>query len=249
MPRAPAGGSDDTRSELIVDLEALLANPPALHLDDQGRPAAFAIAEDIMRVIDASVDGGSHTLETGAGLSTALFAAKGCSHTCVVPFATEIERISAWCEEAGVPTAAIDFRQGRSEDILPQLDPSPLDLVLIDGGHGFPSPFIDWYYAGRRLREGGTLVIDDTQIWTGKVLKDFLGEQPGWELVRSLPMRAAVFARTGDAGELDEWVQQPYVVRRSYSRGVRGLVRKAVKAGALVRGREVRGAGRAQRDG
>ena len=53
-------------------------------------------------------------------------------------------------------------------------------LVLIDGSHSFPSPFIDWYYTAFRLRVGGFLVVDDTQLWTGHVLKRFLEAEPDW---------------------------------------------------------------------
>jgi predicted O-methyltransferase YrrM len=220
-----------------VDIEALLAAPPALHVDSAGNPVPFESDLRILRLIARSVGEGSRTLETGGGLSTLVFTVRGCEHTCVVPWTEEVDRIRRWCADNGVPDETLAFATARSEEALPALgDDAPLDLVLIDGGHGFPTPFIDWWYAGRRLRPGGLLIIDDTHLWTGAVLRDFLDEQPGWTLVERLPMRAAVFRREdgGDA-EFDEWVHQPYVVRRSYERGARNAVRKAVKAADLVR--------------
>jgi predicted O-methyltransferase YrrM len=219
-----------------VDLEALLADPPSLHIDAAGRPVPFEADLRVLRLIAASVGEGSRTLETGGGLSTLVFVLTGCEHTCVVPFREEVQRIRAWCSRNAVADDRLTFATARSEDALPHLDPSPLDLVLIDGGHGFPTPFVDWWYAGRRLRPGGLLVIDDTHLWTGAVLRDFLDEQPGWTLVQRLPMRAAVFRREpGADADFDEWVHQPYVVRRSFHAGPRGAIRKAVRGADLLR--------------
>ena len=107
--------------------------------------------------------------------------------------------------------------------------------MLIDGGHGFPTPFIDWYYAGRRLRLGGTLIVDDIHLWTGRVLADFLSESDDWETVTHVPMRAAAFQRVADDDPLEDWPSQPYVARRSYASGPRALVRRGVKAAHMAR--------------
>lgn len=220
-----------------MDLAELLANPPTTHIDPEGRPVAWQVAPRMLMWIDEHVDGGCQTLETGAGLSTALFAAKGCDHTCVVPWAEEAEMLQAWAAGAHVSMERVSFHFGPSDEVLPTLEPGPLDLMLIDGGHGFPAPFIDWWYGGRRLRKGGLLVIDDTQLWTGRVLSRFLREQPGWELMERLPMRAAAFRRTGEEPPgLQEWNGQPFVARRSYVGGTRGLVRKAVRGASRLRG-------------
>jgi hypothetical protein len=222
-----------------MDLDGLLAAPPALHVDAEGRPVRLEVSPVLLRRVDEAVVAGSRTLETGIGLSTVLFALKGATHTCVAPWGTDIQRLRDWCAGAGIDTSGLTFCQGRSEDVLPALDRTPLDAVLIDGGHGFPAPFIDWWYAGRRLVPGGTLFVDDTQLWTGAVLRDFLSEQPEWDLVERLPMRAAVLRRVAadDPERFEEWVHQPYVVRRSWIHGWRGLVRRAVRGGELVRRR------------
>jgi hypothetical protein len=222
-----------------VDLDALLAAQPALHLDADGRPVRLEVSPVLLRRIDDAIRPGARTLETGLGLSTVLFALKGTQHTCVAPWGTDINRLRDWCAEAGIDTGSITFCQGRSEDVLPGLERTPLDAVLIDGGHGFPAPFIDWWYAGRRLVPGGTLFVDDTQLWTGAVLRDFLDEQPEWEMVERLPMRAAILRRVAaeDPAKFDEWVHQPYVVRRSWTHGWRGVARRAVRGADLVRRR------------
>jgi hypothetical protein len=222
-----------------VDLDGLLANPPGTHLSrETGEPLPWQIAPRVLELIDASVGADSRTLETGAGVSTALFALKGCAHTCVVPWTSERDRLQAWGAETGVSFERVSFECAPSEEVLPRLEPEPLDFVLIDGGHGFPTPFIDFFYAGRRLRRGGLLAVDDTQIWTGRVLHRFLAEQPGWEIVDELRLRSTVFRRTEDPGTaLQEWNDQPFVRRRSFAGGARGFVRKAVRGGERVAAR------------
>jgi predicted O-methyltransferase YrrM len=218
-----------------VDLDTLLSNPPALHLDAAGNPVPFEADLRVLRRIADAVGPGSRTLETGGGLSTLVFAVRGCEHTCVVPFETEVQRITAWCREHGVPTENLRFETRRSEEALPQLEPTELDLVLVDGGHGFPTPFVDWWYAGRRLRAGGLLVIDDTHLWTGAVLRDFLAEQPGWTLQETFAMRAAIVRRDAVLEGHEDWVDQPYVVKRSFHQGARGTVRRGVRGLDLLR--------------
>ena len=122
--------------------------------------------------------------------------------------------------------------------------------MLIDGAHGFPAPFIDWLYAGRRLVTGGTLLVDDTQIWTGAVLRGFLRSDPQWELACESRFDFVSFRRVAD-GELSEWTAQPYVVRRSFTpsspwpshRAVGVLLavqRNVGMAGQLIRGGDFR---------
>lgn len=214
-----------------MDLEALLADPPAAHVSKKtGKRLPWQIAPQVLELIDEHVDAQSATLETGAGVSTALFALKGADHTCVVPWTTERDRLLEWGQRTGVSFERVRFECEPSERVLPRLEPTPLDFVLIDGGHGFPTPFIDFFYAALRLRQGGLLAVDDTQIWTGRVLHLFLKAQPGWELVREFRLRSSVFRRTSEpSAELEEWNQQPFVLRRSFAGGARGAVRKAVR--------------------
>jgi predicted O-methyltransferase YrrM len=229
-----------------VDVEALIAEGPAFHRDARGNPLQLGADPEVLRSIDATVNERSATLETGAGISTVLFAIKRAQHTCVVYSVDEIEAIKRWCAGHGISTDSVDFRWGRSEHVLPTLDPQPLDLVFVDGTHAFPSPFIDWYYAGRRLVQGGTLIVDDIHLWTGIVLRKFLIEQPGWDLVKEVPWRSAIFRRTGDLDELQEWVAQPFVRRRSITGRQRDarIALTLLRRGGLVRALRRRLAGR-----
>jgi len=225
-----------------VELADLLAAQPRLHRAGD-RQVSFALPDEVLRFIDSAVGEGYRTIETGAGVSTVLFALKGTEHTCVVPFTSEVEDISRWCADADISTERVRFEVGSSEHVLPMLHRSPLDLVLIDGAHAFPIPFIDWYYAGRRLRLGGKLVIDDTNLWTGSVLREFLRDQPGWDLLWELEGRSVVFERSGDE-DPPYWLDQPYVVKRSRPGGQTKLRR----AMSMLRRGELRTFGRKLRE-
>src|SRR6185503_19887034 len=113
------------------------------------------------------------------------------------------------------PVERIGFHIGKSEKILPCLETNELDLLLIDGEHAFPTPFIDWYYTADRLRVGGVIIVDNTQLWTGQVLKRFLLEEPEWSLVEEFSTRTAIFKKEKAYSHEKRWGQQPYVLRKS----------------------------------
>jgi predicted O-methyltransferase YrrM len=69
----------------------------------------------------------------------------------------------------------------RSQDWLPRVDLPDLDLVLVNGGHAFPVPFLDWYYGAEKLKVGGLMVVDNTHLPTGTRLADFMGVDPRWD--------------------------------------------------------------------
>lgn len=195
-------------------LEELLRDPPLLHRQSN-QPVSWAISRGLMHELGRTVKAGQRTLETGAGVSTIIFAARGANHTSVVPDRELTIRISNFCAERAIDTSVLRFLIGPSEDILPGASLSELDLVLIDGRHGFPAPFIDWYYTASHLRVGGTLIVDDTNLWTGEILRDFLCSDDTWRLVRELDGKTAIFEKLADGSHKAEWVFQPFTVNMS----------------------------------
>lgn len=199
-----------------MDLNELVANPPLVHgLGADGRPVIWTLGPSWLKLIGETVQPGWHTLETGAGASTVVFALRQANHVCIVPAPNEIKLIREFCQEHGLSTERITFVDQPSEAVLPGLDLEPLDLVLLDGSHSFPSVFIDWYYAAGRLKEGGWLVVDDIHLWTGRVLRDFLDAEGGWELVNEDRLKTAVFRKLTADSDVPNWVFQPYVVGHS----------------------------------
>lgn len=191
---------------------ATLPMPGATAFHAEGT-AVWDIAPAVADYLRAHLKPGQRTLETGAGLSTLLFAAAGAQHVVVTPSESERQRILAEAQRRGIATEALRFEIGYSQDVLPKLA-GELDFVLIDGGHGFPIPAIDWAYLAPRMVVGGTLLIDDVDLWTGAMLVRFLQREPGWRYEGLLNGRTAVFRLTARC-ELREWTDQPYVVARS----------------------------------
>jgi predicted O-methyltransferase YrrM len=203
--------SDRGTIERSPELQALLASPPKLHKDRTGNLVSYQACEEVLDFIDLHVTKDSRTLETGTGISTIVFAIRGGEHTCIAPGQGQFDRIQQYCRDRQISTDRINFQCHYSEQVLPQLNTQPLDLVLIDGCHGFPVPFIDWFYAASHLKKDGILIVDDTQLWTGEVLKEYLRSEPEWELVQDIVHRAVIFRKLQATIPTKEWDQQPYI--------------------------------------
>ena len=195
----------------------------------KGGTANWGISLEALEFIKNHLPSGARTLETGAGISTIFFAKQGYRHTAVTPSADEVERIKTACKEQEIDLSKVDFRISPSEMALPAFN-EPLDLVLIDGGHGFPVPQIDWYYGSRCLKVGGLLAVDDVPTWTGGILRDFLRKQPGWTYLTTISAKTAFF-RLDRAFQYTEWNEQPYVVSKSR---VPRLLAKLSRLAALI---------------
>jgi hypothetical protein len=134
-----------------------------------------------------------------------VFAAAGTDHEAVTPLPDERERIVAECRRRGISTTRVSFHIGASHEVLPTLEPRPLDLVLIDGAHGFPYPILDWWQLAPRLRIGGRLMLDDCYMPPIAALADALRAQPAWEVAATPGRRTVVLTKR--SGELPpfEW--------------------------------------------
>jgi predicted O-methyltransferase YrrM len=111
--------------------------------------------------------------------------------------------------------------------VLPTLptDP-PLDLVFIDGCHGFPTPMVEWYYACSRLRADGVLVIDDVRLPAVAQLCAFLDRDPRFRRKRELTPQFAAYRRVDEGTLAQDWWQQPDFNRRRGLSVPRRAVRK-----------------------
>lgn len=207
--------ADDHRRKAVQALQdrlatvgLVLADPPQVHPHQTGVWSTDATCYEYMATI---VGPGAHTLETGLGVSTVLFALWGCEHTCVVWSEAEVTAFRQHCESRGITTENVSFHIGPSERVLPGLSLRELDLVFIDGCHGFPIPTIDWFYAASMLRIGGVAVLDDAQLQHVRLgLFDFLNKDPRWiRAVRRPKWVAYERQKSGSLGE--EWEKQPFL--------------------------------------
>jgi predicted O-methyltransferase YrrM len=194
-------------------IDRLLDDPPAIHAMDRGDDpelGAWSTDRDCYLLLAESATRGSHTLETGSGLSTIVLAAVGAQHTCITPTLTEKERILRYCADHDIDTSSLTFEIGFSDEVLPRLSPElTLDLALIDGNHGYPTPVIDWYYVGGRMRPGGLLVLDDVQLPAVAHLCALVDRDPRWEVHRRTGKWIA-YRRITPGDLRQEWVDQPF---------------------------------------
>jgi predicted O-methyltransferase YrrM len=214
-------------ADRFATVERLVADPPVVHPMAPGEDAPMGVwstTTDCYRFIARHCPPGTRTLETGSGLSTVLFAALGAAHRCVTPGALEVERIQAYCVAHDVPVDTVIFDVAASHVALPHVT-DELDLVFIDGGHGFPLPILDWFYAGSLLREGGLAVVDDLSLPAVRLLLRFLAADPRWDRVDGSAQWAA-FARRSRGSLAEDWTEQPFF--HVHEPGLRSFARRAV---------------------
>jgi hypothetical protein len=175
--------------------------PPGLH----GRSEFWGLAWEALAFIERTVQPGMATLETGAGASTIVFAARGADHETVTPSQEEADRIVAECERRGISTANVTFRIGFSADVLRDCPGRPLDLVLVDGAHAFPYPTLDWWFLAPHLKVGGLMLLDDAFMPPVAAVVDHLRNSQAWRLENPVSFRTAVARKLADEVPDGEW--------------------------------------------
>ena len=209
-------------------LQRLFADPPLVHTRPDGsRAHVWHTAPYCYRFMAHLVSAGSRTLETGCGLSTAMFAGLGTDHCAVFASDEEAAALREWCAALQVSTDNLELRIAFSTDALPTMH-GPLDLVLIDGAHSFPTPVIDWFYAGGRLVRGGVLVVDDVQLPAVQVLLEFLDADPRWEHIAG-DAKWRAYRRLSEGSLVEEWTMQAFwrpPRPRGLARRITGRIRR-----------------------
>ncbi len=203
-----------------MNIKDLLADPVKLYIDKSNKAYSLQLNDEVLYFLDKNIKENSSTLETGAGVSTVLFALKGARHICITPNKAEADGIKEYCSQHRISTDKVTFLVGRSENILPQTDPGKLDLVLIDGCHAFPAPFIDWYYTAPNIKPGGMCIIDNTEISTVGFLHKFLLYEPEWKLVKKF-IQTSCFIKVSEGSHLKCWDKQRYIAVNSWTKWFR----------------------------
>jgi hypothetical protein len=193
--------------------DALRSAPPGLH---GAGDEYWGLEWAALGWLEDNVSEGMATLETGAGSSTLLFAARGAEHEAVTPDAAEEERVRAECERRGISSERVRFLIGLSHEVLPTLEPRPLDLVLIDGAHGFPYPVLDWWYVAPHVRVGGVVLLDDAYMPPVRVLVDALREQPAWEVAAPIGQRTVAVRKVAEGLPPFDWAGKALGGRMSF---------------------------------
>jgi len=207
----------------------LRASPPGLH---GAGDEYWGLAWAALGWLEDNVSPGMATLETGSGSSTIVFAARGAEHEAITPDSAEEARVRAECERRGISSERVRFLIGPSQEVLPRWAQRPLDLVLLDGAHGFPYPILDWWYVAPRVRVGGVVLLDDAYMPPVRVLVDALREQPTWEVAAAVSPRTVAVRKLAEGLPPYDWNGEPIGGRMSF-----GYLPPARRAAASLRHR------------
>ncbi len=170
---------------------------------------SWSATRGTLDLIDRVVEPGNHTLETGAGASTVVFASRGARHTAVSPMAAEHAAIAAYAKTIDIDMSAVTMIAATSDSILPTLPlDDRFDVVFVDGAHSYPIPAVDWHYGQQRLTVGGLMILDDVPIPAVVGVFDLMHELDNWEFVEIVDSRAAVFRKTAEPEPGDFWRYQ-----------------------------------------
>ena len=169
----------------------------------------WGISPEFGRALIGLIKPGMTTLETGSGASTLIFAVGEASHTSVTPDSTEVSEIRKYAREANISLArdlcsrgigivfANSFRRARYR-------PDRREAYV-------PLPILDWHYTAERLRVGGLMMLDDTQLRSVAILRDFLAaDTVRWNFHGVIGGRTAVFRKV--AGPIHDvaWHEHPW---------------------------------------
>ena len=183
--------------------EEIRRSPPLAH---GGGTAFFGLEWSALAWLERTLTPGMTTLETGCGASTIVFAAAGARHLTISPDAGEHRRVVEYCAEHAIASEGVRFIAEPSDAALMRSwTPEPLDLVLIDGAHGFPFPALDWYLTASHLRVGGLVVLDDAYLPSVHVVVRFLRASTSWQQEPSIGYRTAAFRKLSPELSYD-WV-------------------------------------------
>lgn len=199
-----------------------LKNIPHLHTWDGGVTWNSGGFEDYhLRAFKKYVASGARrVIETGAGNSSLAFHFGAPSQlVTIAPDQALFDRIVAYAGQASLKIVDWEKYVDRSEWILPVLAKQgrQFDLALIDGGHGWPTVFVDFCYMNAMLFRNGILIIDDVQLHSIKELgKLLIADTTRFEFLESLG-KSKVFRKKTDERFLPEWTEQPYIRQKSDS--------------------------------
>jgi hypothetical protein len=186
-------------SAALVD--RIFSDPPPVH---PGAPGDIWNTErDAYILLADLIDENTRSIETGCGISTAVFAGRRAQHLCLTLVQSEADTFTSWCDRHGTRSETVSFVIGPSELTLPRLDLGHIDVAFIDGNHGHPLPVIDWYYTVTHFAVGGVVFVDDVQLPAPRLVADYMEAIGSWSCLRRTAKWAAY--RLSDKPPPEEW--------------------------------------------
>jgi hypothetical protein len=209
------------------DFSSFIADVPLLHSWDDGQTwntGGFGarLLTRLKRTLEAECTANDLVIaETGAGNTTILFLLMKAKRLhSIAPDAALRDRILAYCAANQIDSSALQFAVDRSESFLPELAATlrsenvQLDIALMDGGHGWPTVFVDFCYLNAMLRKGGLLIADDLQLYSVNEFARWLSMQKEYSLIGNL--RKTLIWRKETANDyLRDFGAQPYIQQQT----------------------------------
>jgi len=163
--------------DLLGDIRSLPENWHGAGSCGSAPLRAIAIQGQSRRII--------HSAETGVGKSTLLLSHVSQHHTVFALDDTGGANSLAQVRASSLlKREAVDFVIGPTQETLPRHKfVDRLQLVLIDGPHGYPFPELEYYFFYPHLDEDALLIIDDIHIPTIFRLFSFLREEEMFDFV------------------------------------------------------------------
>jgi hypothetical protein len=186
--------------EIKQRLDQIASLPPDWHL-------AGTMSGIVLRAIAAQTEKLGliqHSAETGSGKTTLLFSHLSANHQV---FALDCgDSISRVKNSQLFNSSNVTIIEGPSQMTLPRhVFEEKLQLVLIDGPHGYPFPDLEYYYFYPHIAVGGLLLIDDINIPSIKSMFEIVRAGDMFELVEVVEYTA--FLRRTEAPSDSWWLQ------------------------------------------
>ena len=202
-------GQDNPLFHYMGDNEVRRATPAGYTLGVG--EVSFGVGPKVLRWIADRLTGDMITLETGAGLTTVLFATLARHHYCCTAARREADKIRDYLERIEVPPEKVTFILGSTDDTLPRLEIGKiLDFAYVDGCHGYPFPALDWHYIDKHLKIGGLLGMDNVELRPIREHCEFLEENEVYRLAGIVIDGYFVRFYEKQADQEREWCDQRY---------------------------------------
>jgi hypothetical protein len=207
---SPAAHEVENMPPLDDILPAILEIAPGLH--GLGAFSARALVATARHARTREI---RHSAETGSGASTLLCSHLSRRHT-VFALDGGSGSVANVRRSALLRPGVVTFVEGPTQLTLPRHRfEEKLQLVLIDGPHGYPFPDLEYYYLYPHLAPGALLILDDIHIRTVHNLFRFLRADAMFRL-DEVAGTTAFFTRT-EAPAFDPlgdgWNRQNYNAR------------------------------------
>lgn len=181
---------DPTVNNLNEIVNQIIQLPPDWHQSGSVSPE---ILNSILKH-SYSIGEVRNTAETGTGKTTLLFSHISRNH---LVFALDNWKSMSVVKNSSIFLAEnVSFIEGPTQKTLPVFDfDAKLDIVLLDGPHGYPFPELEYFYFYPLIRTGGLLMIDDIAIPSIYNMFSVLKADKMWHLLEVVD-NFAIFQRT-----------------------------------------------------